>query len=126
MNFNHVSELSIAFLVVGPIFAVLFGVSISSLFLGFTKYDECPFQPFLPQGLIGFGLLASICSIIALILVSTRSLFYQPITTVNTSVMNLKKYSSILYTFSTFETHFMGQNVLEQSELAFSKSIANA
>ncbi len=74
MNTNHVSELWKASLVIGPLFALLFGVSSSSLFLGFTKYDECPFQPVLPQGLLGFGSLGSLCSIAALILVS--NLFY--------------------------------------------------
>ncbi|CAF1082024.1 unnamed protein product [Rotaria sordida] len=66
---SHVSELLRSSLIFGSIFTVLFGISISSLFLGFTKYDECPFQPLLPQGLLGFGFIGSICSIIALILV---------------------------------------------------------
>jgi hypothetical protein len=70
MNLNYVSELWKASLVFGPIFAILFGISTRSLFLGFTKYDECPYEPFLPQGLIGFGSIGSICSIAALILVS--------------------------------------------------------
>jgi hypothetical protein len=77
MNTNHLSELWKASLVFGPIFAVLFGLSANSLFLGFTKYDECPFEPFLPQGLVGFGFLGSICSITALIFVS--NLFYSSI-----------------------------------------------
>ena len=86
---SHVSELWEASLIFGPLFTILFGISTSSLVLGFTKYDECPFQPLLPQGLIGFGLLGLICSIIALILVS--SLFYQSITILNRLARNLKK-----------------------------------
>ncbi len=89
MNTNHVSELWKASLVFGPIFAVLFSVPTYSSFVGFTKYDECPFQPFLPQGLIGFGILGSICSILALILVS--KLLYQTLTSVNRSARNFKK-----------------------------------
>ncbi|CAM4960295.1 unnamed protein product [Rotaria socialis] len=65
---SHVSEIWIGSLVFGPIFAILFGTSSSSLVLGFIKYHECPLQPLLPQGLIGFGLIGSICSIVALIL----------------------------------------------------------
>ncbi len=78
MNTNHLSELWKTSLVFGPIFAFLFGLSVNSLFLGFTKYDECPFEPFLPRGFIGFGILGSIFSITALFLVS--NLFYSFIT----------------------------------------------
>ncbi|CAF4318703.1 unnamed protein product [Rotaria sp. Silwood2] len=41
----------------------------NSLFLGVTKYGECPIQPLLPQGLISMGLIGSICSIAAPILI---------------------------------------------------------
>lgn len=70
MNTNHISELWIASLIIGPIFAILFGISINSLYLGFTKYSECSFEPLFPPGLIAFGLLSAICIIAALILVS--------------------------------------------------------
>ncbi|CAF4548145.1 unnamed protein product, partial [Rotaria magnacalcarata] len=65
---RHLSELWKVSLILGPVFTILFGTSISSLFLGSTKYNQCPFQPFLPQGLVGFGLIGSLSSIIALIL----------------------------------------------------------
>ncbi|CAF3384055.1 unnamed protein product [Rotaria socialis] len=66
---RHLSELWKVSLILGPIFTILFGTSISSLFLGYTKYNQCPFQPFLPQGLVGFGLIGSLSSITALILI---------------------------------------------------------
>lgn len=73
MNTNHISELWTACLVIIPIFTIIFDVPASSVYFGVTKYSQCPFQPFLTQGIIGFGLLASICSIAALILLSSLS-----------------------------------------------------
>jgi uncharacterized membrane protein len=74
---RQLSEICMLSLVLGPIFMGLFGVSISCLFLGFTKYSECPFEPLITQGFLVFGLVASICSIGALIFVSTNSFYDQ-------------------------------------------------
>lgn len=49
---------------------ITFSISARSLYLSFTKSCEYPFKPSLPQILFGFGLIGSICSIIALISVS--------------------------------------------------------
>ncbi len=67
---SRIRELCEASPILGPIFAVLFGVSCGSLFLGFTKYDSCPLELLLPQGLLAFGSITAICSIMFLILVS--------------------------------------------------------
>jgi hypothetical protein len=68
---THLSELTAAALVVGSIFSALFGISFGCLYLGFTQYNQCPFQSLLPQGLVVFGLIGSICSTLALIFVSS-------------------------------------------------------
>ncbi|CAF4210125.1 unnamed protein product, partial [Adineta steineri] len=64
---GHVSALCRASLFIVPIFTILIGASTTSLFLGITKYNECHSEPLLSQGLLGFGLIGSICSIFALI-----------------------------------------------------------
>ncbi|CAF1043413.1 unnamed protein product [Adineta steineri] len=78
---GHVSALCGASLSIVPIFSILIGVPTKSLYLGITKYNECPLEPLLPQSLLVFGLIGSICSIVALILVS--SLFFQSSKAIN-------------------------------------------
>ncbi|CAF1513823.1 unnamed protein product, partial [Adineta steineri] len=78
---GHVSALCRASLFIIPIFTILIGASTTSLFLGIIKYNECPLEPLLPLSLLGFGLIGSICSIFALIFVS--SLFFQPSKSIN-------------------------------------------
>ena len=63
---SRISEALTTSGIVFPIFLILFGTSSRCFYLGWTNYDQCPF---LPQGLIGFGLIGSICSIVALFLV---------------------------------------------------------
>lgn len=89
---NQLSEFLIECQVFGPIFIILFGISSSSLYLGLKKSDACPIQPYLPQILLAFGLLGSICIIIALI--SVNNLFYSSLTTSN-RLKNILLYFSL-------------------------------
>ena len=62
-------------LLAGLLFCVLIGVPMSSLYVGYTNYADCPFELFLTQGLITFGYVSIAYSIIVLILVSIIHLF---------------------------------------------------
>lgn len=67
---GHLMRLCEVLIESSPIFAVLCSISGGFLVFDITKYDECPFEPFLLQGLIGFGFITLICTIVTLIFVS--------------------------------------------------------
>lgn len=69
---NHLSNICrISFLLI-PSFLILFSLSGSLLYWGWTKYDQCPFEPLLPRSLLNFGLLSSTSITAALILVRMK------------------------------------------------------
>lgn len=69
---NHLSDFCRICFIFIPSFLILISLSGSSLYWGWTRYDQCSCEPLLPQSLMGFGLLSSMSLIVALIFVRIK------------------------------------------------------